>query len=229
MTSQPLVLAGTTLLAQASGGLFWPAARLLCVADLHLGKSERLARRGGPLLPPYETRATLDRLAFEIARLDPACVVCLGDSFDDSLAGDVLPERDRLAALASGRDWVWIAGNHDPVPPGLGGRHASETSLGPLTFRHIARPDTVPGEVSGHYHPKLRLALGGRAISRPCFLHDARRVILPAFGAYTGGLRADRPPLAGLLGPDARAILTGEPCVTLPLAPALARTARALG
>lgn len=226
MTSQPLILAGASLLALASGALYWPAERLLVVADLHLGKSERLARRGGTLLPPYETRATLDRLAAEIARLDPARVVCLGDSFDDGAAGEALPERARLAGLMAGRSWLWIAGNHDPAPPSLDGSHAAEARIGPLTFRHAARPDADPGEVSGHYHPKLRLPLGGRAVSRPCFLHDGRRLLLPAFGAYTGGLRADSPALAGLLAPDARAILTGEPCVALPLAPALARAAR---
>lgn len=239
MSSVPLVLAGIPLVALASGGLYWPGERLLCVADLHLGKSERIARRGGTLLPPYETRATLERLAAEIARLDPLRVICLGDSFDDDAAGHALPELDRLAALAAGRDWLWIAGNHDPAPPACGGRHLAEVGLGRLIFRHIARRDAVRGavnrpvdgdvtgevigEISGHYHPKLRLAIGQRTVSRPCFLHDARRLILPAFGAYTGGLAAERAEFARLLAPDARAILTGEPCVGLPLAPALAR------
>lgn len=229
MVSQSLSLAGASLVALASGALWWPAERLLCVSDLHLGKSERVARRGGTLLPPYETRATLDRLGAEIARLDPARVVCLGDSFDDSLAAEHLPERDRLDALMAGRDWIWIAGNHDPVPPPCGGRALVEASFGLLTFRHAARPEAGSGEISGHYHPKLRLAVAGRRISRPCFLHDSRRLILPAFGAYTGGLLADDPAFAALLAPAARAILTGEPCVALPLAPALVRTARALG
>ncbi|MFT3973508.1 MAG: ligase-associated DNA damage response endonuclease PdeM [Amaricoccus sp.] len=229
MSAQPLVLAGAPLLALASGALFWPAERLLCVADLHLGKSERLARRGGTLLPPYETRATLDRLAAEIDRLAPARVICLGDSFDDTAAVDALAKRDRLAALTAGRDWIWIAGNHDPEAPGLPGRGLAEAVVGPLTFRHAACATVAPGEnsgeVSGHYHPKLRLALGGRAVSRPCFLHDDARLILPAFGAYTGGLAADSPALARLLGDGAHAILTGEPCVTLPLAPVVARRA----
>lgn len=229
MSSQPLALAGASLLALASGAMFWPAEGLLCVADLHLGKSGRLARRGGALLPPYETRATLDRLAGEIARLDPGLVVCLGDSFDDSLAGAELAERDRLASLMVGRDWVWIAGNHDPDPLELGGRHGAEVTVGPLTFRHAARVDAGAGEVSGHYHPKLRLAVGGRGVSRACFLHDDRRLILPAFGAYTGGLRADSPAIARLMGRGARAILTGEPCVAVPLASALTRAARAFG
>ncbi|HRO12144.1 ligase-associated DNA damage response endonuclease PdeM [Amaricoccus sp.] len=220
MSGAILTLAGATLTARPSGALWWPAARLLCVADLHLARSERLARRGGTLLPPYETTETLERLAAEIAALAPARVVCLGDSFDDPAAGAALPPADaaRLAALVAGRAWTWIAGNHDPAPPPFGGQHRTECRLGPLTFRHAAEPAPDPGEVSGHYHPKLRLPLRGGAVTRPCFLADARRLILPAFGAYTGGLFASAPPLARLLAPDARAILTGEPSVTLPLA-----------
>jgi DNA ligase-associated metallophosphoesterase len=220
MTGQPITLAGATLAARATGALWWPAERLLCVADLHLCRSERLARRGGALLPPYETTETLDRLAAEIARLTPARVVCLGDSFDDCAAGTALAPADaqRLTALMAGRDWIWIAGNHDPAPLALGGRHLAELRLGPLAFRHAADPAPEPGEVSGHYHPKLRLPVRGSAVTRPCFLFDSRRLILPAFGAYTGGLRTDNPALRRLLGPDARAVITGEPCVTLPLA-----------
>ena len=219
MTGQPLTLAGASLTARPSGALFWPAEGLLCVADLHLCKSERLARRGGALLPPYETAETLGRLAAEIDALDPARVVCLGDSFDDCAAGAALAPADaaRLAALMAGRDWVWIAGNHDPAPLALGGRHLAALALGPLTFRHQARPGAAPGEVSGHFHPKLRLAVRGGAVTRPCFLADAARVILPAFGAYTGGLRTDHPALAALLGPGARAVLTGEPCIAVPV------------
>jgi len=220
MTGQPITLAGAQLTARASGALWWPAERLLCVADLHLCKSERTARRTGALLPPYETTETLDRLAAEIARLAPARVVCLGDSFDDCAAGEALAPEDgaRLTALMAGRDWTWIAGNHDPAPLALGGSHRAELRLGPLAFRHEAEPDARAGEVSGHYHPKLRLPVRLSAVTRPCFLFDSRRLILPAFGAYTGGLRADHPAFAGLLGRDARAVITGDPCLTLPLA-----------
>ena len=225
MLDQPINLAGARLAARASGGLWWPAERLLAVADLHLCRSERLARRGGALLPPYETAATLDRLATEIAALDPARVVCLGDSFDDCAAGATLAAADagRLTALIAGRDWTWIAGNHDPAPLRLPGSHRAELALGPLTFRHEAIRDAAPGEVSGHWHPKLWLPVGAGAVSRPCFLTDGRRLILPAFGAYTGGLRADHPSLAALLGPEAVAILTGEAAVAVPLARALGR------
>jgi uncharacterized protein len=219
MGAQPLPLAGAALEARASGALWWPGERLLCVADLHLGRSERLARSGGALLPPYEIALTLDRLADEIAALAPVTVVCLGDSFDDTDAGEALAEADRsrLTALGAGRDWIWIAGNHDPAPLSLPGQHRAELHRGPLVFRHIARDDAEPGEVSGHYHPKVRLSARGRSVTRACFLHDARRVILPAFGAYTGGLRCDHPVLAALFAAPARAILTGSPCLAVPL------------
>ena len=220
MSGQTIILAGATLTACASGALWWEEARLLCVADLHLGKSERLARRGGTLLPPYETEETIARLAAEVERLAPRTVVCLGDSFDDSAAGDALAggAAARLAALAAGRDWIWVAGNHDPRAPTLSGRAVAEVQLGALAFRHRAADLSGAPEVSGHYHPKLQLPVRRRTVSRPCFLYDSRRLILPAFGAYTGGLRAGSPALARLLAPDARAVVTGDPCVTLPLA-----------
>jgi DNA ligase-associated metallophosphoesterase len=225
MTAQDFELAGAGLSARASGVLWWPAERLLCVSDLHLGRSERLARRGGALLPPYETAATIDRLAGEIARLAPSVVVCLGDSFDDDAASGALAPADhaRLTGLMAGRDWVWIAGNHDPAPLDLGGRHLAALHRGPLTFRHEARAHAEAGEISGHLHPKVHVPLPGRVRSRPCFLRDARRLVLPAFGAYTGGLAAGHPAISAFFGRDATAILTGEPCLSLPLAACTAR------
>ncbi|MFQ8432608.1 ligase-associated DNA damage response endonuclease PdeM [Amaricoccus sp. W119] len=220
MLERVIDFAGVRVTARAAGSLWWAEHRLLCVADLHLAKSERIARRGGALLPPYETRETIRRLAAEIAALDPATVLCLGDSFDDMAGAAALEPADRaeLAALARGRDWLWLAGNHDPAPHGFAGRCLGTLRLGPLTFRHAAARDAEPGEISGHYHPKLRLPLRGRALARPCFLWDSRRLILPAFGAYTGGLEVgSSPQLLGLLEPGARAILTGEPCVILPV------------
>lgn len=213
-----ILLAGARLVARSSGALWWPEARLLCVADLHLAKSERIARRGGALLPPYETRETLERLAGEIAALDPACVVCLGDSFDDmhGPAGLEAEDRARLMALRTGRDWVWIKGNHDPGAMALGGASLSELRRGPLTFRHEAERTAAMGEISGHFHPKIRLARKGLRLSRPCFLVDARRMILPAFGAYTGGLWSDAPVLRGLMRAPVFAVLTGEPCLLVP-------------
>lgn len=209
-------LAGATLHARADGALWWPDERLLCVSDLHLGKSERMARGGGALLPPYESRETLWRLAEAIAATDPVCVICLGDSFDDLAAAQALKDdtRQHLAKLQAGRDWVWIEGNHDAGPVDLAGSHRKQVRLGALTFRHVAQQE-AEGEVSGHFHPKAGVA--GIA-QRPCFLLDERRLILPAFGAYTGGLSARATPLAGLMGDRALAILTGKRAIPVPLA-----------
>jgi DNA ligase-associated metallophosphoesterase len=226
--SVTITLAGEALMLLPSGATYWPARGMLVVADLHLCKSEHRARRWGAMLPPYETRETLSRLDAEIAATQPATVLCLGDSFDDTLAAEALTEDEALwlTRLQAGRRWIWVAGNHDPAPLSVGGSHVAEHRAGPLTFRHIARRNAgaddpvsdVSGEVSGHYHPKLRLALGGTGVSRPAFLCDARRLILPAFGAYTGGLSVLDPALSGLLSPEAQAVLTGRPMACLPLA-----------
>ncbi|WP_118136601.1 ligase-associated DNA damage response endonuclease PdeM [Oceanicella sp. SM1341] len=212
-----LSLAGCRLEARAAGTLWWPEQRLLCVADLHLGRAERTARRGGALLPPYETRDTLTRFEAEIAACAPRTVVALGDSFDDDSAAEALEAEERalLARLTARAEWVWISGNHDPAGPG--GTALPELALGPLTFRHIAQAG-ASGEISGHWHPKIRLSLAGRALSRPCFLSDAARLIMPAFGTYTGGLDCRRPPLAGLMAPGARAVVIGRPMLCIPLA-----------
>lgn len=195
MTGYAFTFDGQRLEARASGALFWPARRWLIVADLHLGKSERMARRGGALLPPYETQATLERLAGEIAATHPAGVVSLGDGFDDDAAGRALDDDlcDRLREMADGRDWIWVSGNHDPGPvcERLPGRTMVELRDG-LTLRHEAADGP---DVSGHYHPCIRLA-GQR---RRCFLIGASHLILPAFGAYTGGLPVDDPALTALV------------------------------
>ncbi len=215
MNAYPFTFCGAALVALGSGALHWPARGLLCVSDLHLCKAERMARRGGPALPPYETQETLTRLEADIEATGAACVVCLGDSFDDLAAAESLgeAERLRLARLQAGRRWVWIEGNHDPGPLDLGGSHLQELVEGPLTFRHIAAKDAGAGEVSGHYHPKARLA----AVRRPAFLLDGRRLILPAFGTYTGGLRCNEPALRALMQEDAVAILTGRRPVAVPM------------
>ena len=194
-------LNGAALVADPSGALFWPERGLLAVADLHLEKGSAYAARGAPL-PPYDTAATLDRLEAALARWRPGTVVCLGDSFHDPDA----PARmapgaaARLRELAAGREWIWIAGNHDPDPEApAGGRARAEWRLGPLAFRHEARPDAGPGEVSGHYHPKARVRLRGRAASGRCFATDGARLILPAFGAYAGGLDVTEPAIRRLL------------------------------
>ncbi|MBI1171596.1 ligase-associated DNA damage response endonuclease PdeM [bacterium] len=201
------------LIALPSGALHWPDQGLLTVSDLHLGKSERLARRGGALLPPYETRATLTRLDADLEATGARRVICLGDSFDDLTAAEEIAEADRLwlTRLMAGRDWIWIEGNHDAGPVNLGGTHRAELRLGGLAFRHIATPETA--EISGHYHPKARLP--GRIA--PCFLIDSARVILPAYGAYTGGLSTDHPDLQALMQPKALAVLTGATCLPRPM------------
>jgi DNA ligase-associated metallophosphoesterase len=209
---------GETLSALASGALHWPGRGILVVSDLHLGKSERNARRGGPMLPPYEGIETLDRLASDIAQTRPQLVLCLGDSFDDLTAASAVdPATEaRLGALMAGRRWIWIEGNHDPGPIGIGGAHMSHFADGPLVFRHVATPSAT-GEVSGHYHPKARLATRRGAVTRRCFLVDRTRIVLPAYGTYTGGLRCDGPELSSLMDGSARAILLGRPPVEVPM------------
>ena len=205
---------GETLHLLPSGGLYWPARKLLAVSDLHLGKSERLARRGGALLPPYETQATLEKLDRDIEATRAETVICLGDSFDDLAALDGIEDSARLwlARLIAGRDWTWITGNHDPGPIEIGGSHRAEMKLRPFPFRHIAEP-LEKAEISGHYHPKASLA----GQTRPCFLADAARLILPAYGTYTGGLRAQDPALTTLMAKDALAILTGPRVLAIPM------------
>jgi DNA ligase-associated metallophosphoesterase len=210
---------GAALKALPSGALWWPAQSLLCASDLHLGKSERVARRTGQSLPPYETRDTLERLERDLAATHARLVVCLGDSFDDLLAAGCLPEADRLwiNKLQAGRRWVWIEGNHDPGPVEFGGEYRNQLEMGGLTFRHIAAADTS-GEVSGHYHPKARLRAKGRMISRPAFIYDAHRLLLPAYGTYTGGLNTQSDVLSDLMQTTAYAILTGPvpTCIPMP-------------
>ncbi len=208
MNGHPISFCGAALIALPSGGLHWPETGVLCVSDLHLGKSDRIARREGRMLPPYDTLDTLDRLSEDIAATRPTQVICLGDSFDDLAAARDLATaaRARLQAMMAGRTWIWIEGNHDPGPVDLGGTHRGEVRLGPLMFRHIAAGAST-GEVSGHYHPKARLNARGRRLSYPCFLVDDRRLIMPAYGTYTGGLFCDRPELSSLMSDAAQALL----------------------
>ena len=213
MNTHDFDFAGTQLSALPSGALFWPSEGCLVVSDLHLGRSGRYARLAGALLPPYEVEETLARLDADIAATAARMVICLGDTFDDLQAAE-LPEPQALwlARLMAGRRWVWIEGNHDPGPVGLGGEHRAELALGPLRFRHIAAPG-ASAEISGHYHPKLRLA----GQSRRCFLVGAARVILPAYGTYTGGLGATDPILCDLMGAGAVAVLTGTAARPVPM------------
>lgn len=172
-------------------GAAWLADEcLLVVADLHLEKGSAFAARGLPL-PPYDTRATIARLEALVAKLKPQTLVALGDSFHDGDAEHRMDEEDaaRLARLSKSLDWVWIAGNHDPVPPrAFGGAVMEELRVGPLTFRHEPQAAPSTGEIAGHLHPCAAVRVRGRRLRRRCFASDGTRMIMPAFGAYAGGL-----------------------------------------
>ncbi len=188
------------LVADPSGALYWPEHTLLAVADLHLEKGSSFAARG-QLLPPYDTAATLARLARLIAYYAPRVVVTLGDSFHDADGPARLSreDRDNLHALQRSRDWIWLAGNHDPEPASnIGGVFHAEFTLGALSFRHL--PTGAEGEIAGHLHPVARVARRGRAVSRRCFAADRMRIVMPAFGAFTGGLNVRDAAFADLFG-----------------------------
>ena len=206
-------VAGVVFEAFPEGVLWWADQRLLIVADLHLEKGSAFARRG-QLLPPYDTAATLTRLARLVARFDPAVVVSLGDSFHDDGGAARLNRRDRdtLSALQAGRDWVWIAGNHDPnAPAGLEGAHLDSLAIGAVRFVHEPELMAASGEIAGHLHPAARVAGRGRSVRRRCFIGDGERLVMPAFGAYTGGLNVMDPAFAGLfVRRSLRAFMLGE-------------------
>lgn len=192
------------LVADADGALYWPSRKLLAVADLHFEKGSAFGARG-TFLPPYDSRTTLQRLETLLDRHQPETVICLGDSFHDVTAGDRMVETDhaRLAELTAAKEWIWIAGNHDPLlPPGLSGRVEQSVAIGPLRFLHEATQGVAAGEISGHFHPKARIRSRGRRLTCRCFASDGRRLILPAFGTYTGGLNVLDPALAAVLGRD---------------------------
>ena len=212
MTPAPLHFAGERLMLDPDGALFWPAQRLLAVADLHLEKGTAAAARG-QLLPPWDTRATLDRLAALLRRWKPETVVALGDSFHDARGSLRLDPQDlaRLRLMAGAHRFVWVLGNHDPAPPdGIGGEAVGELRLGPLRFVHQSRPGPAAGELSGHFHPKAQVQARGATVSRPCFIADGRRVMLPAIGAYTGGLDVRDPAIAALFPRGGRVFLLGQ-------------------
>jgi len=179
---------GVSFIADLSGALFWEEQRLLVVSDLHLEKGSSFARRG-VLLPPYDSAATLALLGLVVARRNPRMVIALGDSFHDRDAHNRLstPDRETILGMQARRDWIWISGNHDPaLPSDIGGVVADEVAIGPIAFRH--EPTGAPGEIAGHLHPKARVSTRGRSMERRCFACDGERAVMPAFGAYTGGL-----------------------------------------
>jgi DNA ligase-associated metallophosphoesterase len=204
---------GVVLEAFRAGALWWVDERLLVVADLHLEKGSSFARRG-QLLPPYDTGETLARLSALVGLLQPKTVIALGDSFHDDDGAHRLSARDgsTLAALQSGRDWIWIAGNHDAnLPDGLDGMRVDALSIGRLTFRHEPASGAADGEIAGHLHPAARVIGRGRSVRRRCFAGDGYRLILPAFGAYAGGLDVRDRAFAGLFHADSfRAFVLGD-------------------
>jgi DNA ligase-associated metallophosphoesterase len=205
----PFSFAGETFVAGAEGALYWPAQRALLVADLHLEKASWYARLG-QFLPPYDSQATLSAVAREVERSGAKRLYCLGDSFHDRFGCDRLPAAARalLGAMTSAIDWVWIVGNHDPgFSDHCGGRLAEELEVAGIVLRHEAVRDDPRPEMSGHFHPKLRLHLHGRQVSRRCFVVSATKLILPAFGSLTGGLDATHPEIMSQVGADAAALV----------------------
>lgn len=183
-----LHLAGELLTPLPEGALWWGAQRLLVVSDLHLEKGSNYAA-AGQMLPPYDTAATLARVEALCAALRPETVISLGDSFHDRASEMRLPQpyAERIRALTGAHDWVWVEGNHDPDPPAhLGGRPAKVLRRGPLVFRH--EPEGETGEVAGHLHPAAKVAGRGRSVRRRCFASDGARLVMPAMGAFAGGL-----------------------------------------
>ncbi|MDQ6437402.1 ligase-associated DNA damage response endonuclease PdeM [Mesorhizobium sp. LHD-90] len=197
-------VAGERAVCDRRGALFFPSQQLLAVSDLHLEKGSSAARRGS-LLPPYDTAATLAVLQSVIDDFRPKIVVSLGDSFHDGEGAARLPEifRAALSALMAGRDWFWVSGNHDPDPPaGVGGESVREISLGSILFRHEPSAGEAAGEIAGHLHPCARIVQRGRSVRRRCFATDGSRMIMPAFGAYTGSLNVLDRAFAGLFRRD---------------------------
>lgn len=199
-------------IALPQGALYWPARRALLVADLHLEKASWFAR-SGQMLPPYDSVATLADLSAIVAAMRPVELWCLGDSFHDREGCDRLPAgaRTMLTGMTAALDWTWVTGNHDPVMADpCGGRVVDEALVDGIVLRHEADPAETRPELSGHFHPKLRLTRRGRRIARRCFVAAEAKLILPAFGALTGGLDADHPEIVRAVGPRAEALVPLE-------------------
>jgi DNA ligase-associated metallophosphoesterase len=200
---------GHALMALPEGALFWPSRRALLIADLHLEKASWFARLG-QMLPPYDSVATLTDLTALVESTGAAEIWCLGDSFHDRFGCERLPERPRemLTALTGATRWTWITGNHDAgLLDHCGGRIAEEAEVEGLVLRHEADPAELRPELSGHFHPKLRVSHRGRLVSRRCFVATERKLILPAFGSLTGGLDAAHPEIVRAVGPRAEALV----------------------
>jgi DNA ligase-associated metallophosphoesterase len=205
----PFSFCGHELMALPQGALFWPLRKALLVADLHLEKASWFAGRG-QMLPPYDSVATLSDLTALAAVTGAGEIWCLGDSFHDREGCERLPTqaRELLLALTRSTRWTWITGNHDiGLADHCGGTIVEAAEVDGLLLRHEAEPGEPRPELSGHFHPKLRIRHRGRQVSRRCFVATARKLILPAFGSLTGGLDADHPEIVRAVGPDAQALV----------------------
>ena len=211
MRAATIHLAGERLFLDPAGGLYWPERRVLVVSDLHFEKGSAAARQGS-LLPPWDTRETLDVLAVLLRRYGPEVVVALGDTFHDDGGAGRLQRADaaRLGSMAEKFDCVWVMGNHDKQPNGLRGASVAAWRAGNLVFRHEAAEGRLAGEISGHYHPKASVPVRGAVVTRPCFVADARRVVMPALGAYTGGLDVEDMAIRRFFPIGGRAFLLGK-------------------
>jgi uncharacterized protein len=204
--------AAHTFVPLKNGALWWPSTSTLLVADLHLEKGSFFASHG-QMLPPYDSIETLSQLAHSIEEYKPRRVICLGDSFHDPLAFERLHAETRLhlRRLTRETEWTWITGNHDPaIADDLGGKSLAETTLENIILRHEAVPGEMTAEISGHYHPKLWLRIRGRMLARRCFAQSPTKLVLPAFGAFTGGFDVTDPKLAAALGTPITAIITSD-------------------
>ncbi|OYW22512.1 MAG: phosphoesterase, partial [Sphingomonas sp. 12-62-6] len=208
----PFSFADHALFALPQGALFWPARRALLVADLHFEKASWFASFG-QMLPPYDSIATLSDLAAIVDAVEPAEIWCLGDSFHDSAGSARLPPRAQalLRALTARTRWTWVTGNHDPAPADHhGGAVVDEALVDGMVLRHEADPAEPRPELSGHFHPKLRVQVRGRHVSRRCFVASATKIVLPAFGALTGGLDAAHPEITRAMGCAGEALVPVE-------------------
>jgi hypothetical protein len=205
---QPITISGRAFRADYSGALYWPAENALIVADLHLEKGSAYASRG-VMLPPYDTKETLAKLAEVLDRFDARTVIALGDSLHDCSGAARMNEEDRetLRIIQEDREWIWVAGNHDPVVPGeLGGYIRSELRVAGLSLRHMPRQGRVVHEIAGHLHPAAKVSIHGSSIRRPCFVSNGLRLVLPAFGTYTGGLNVLDEAFEPLFGNDGMSV-----------------------
>ncbi len=227
-----ITINGEALTSDPLGAAYWPRERALIVSDLHFEKGSSFAARG-VMLPPYDTRTTLMRLAALMRKYRPARVISLGDAFHDAEAESRMDDEDaaRLERLMGEADWLWILGNHDPEPPA---RFAAaceiETRIGALTFRHEPKPGAAPGEIAGHLHPCARVVSEGRTLRRRCFAVGAERMVMPAMGAYTGGLNVRDAAFAPLFDAPTAWVMGADgvyPIAAARLAPDVSGAARA--